>query len=296
LGPVRDGPKALLPGRRVADAGGMLKVGPTHVPVSTARGRRLHGWRKLAAATWGPPADPQFFGDLELDAEAMLDLVRRERDRTGVHVTMTHVVGQAVARALAEVPSLRVRLAHGREYPRESVDVFFIVAAEGGDELTGVKVSRADQRSVTDIATELQQHTSAIAESSDEEFGRAKQLLTMLPPRVLRQALRLSAWLSSDLHLDLPALGVRREAFGSAMVTSVGMWGIRHAYSPLAAYYRVPLLVCVGAVVPRPVAVAGTVVVRPMVTLTATFDHRYVDGYHAAQFAQALQRHCAQPA
>jgi len=90
-------------------------------------------------------------------------------------------------------------------------------------------------------------------------------------------------------------LGVRKEAFGGAMVTSVGMWGVPQAYSPLAAYYRVPLLVCVGAVTPRPVAVAGRVVVRPMFTLTATFDHRYVDGYHAAQFAESVQRYCAHP-
>lgn len=102
--------------------------------------------------------------------------------------------------------------------------------------------------------------------------------------------------LSSDLDLDLPTLGIRRQAFGSAMVTSVGMWGVVHAYSPLAAYYRVPVLVCVGAVTQRPVAVAGRVLVRPMITITATFDHRYVDGYHAARFAQAVQEYCAHPA
>lgn len=259
------------------------------------KGRRVRGWRKLAGATWGPPVDPQFFGEMEIDAEALMDFARHERERTGVHVTMTHLVGRAVARGLAEVPSLGMRLAHGREYPRESIDVFFIVATGGGDELTGVKIEGADRLSAVEIATALQRRTSAIAAGADQEFGRAKQMLTVLPPRVLRQALRLSAWLSSDLHLDLPMLGVRREAFGGAMVTSVGMWGIRQAYSPLAAYYRVPLLVCVGAVTPRPVAVAGRVVVRPMFTLTATFDHRYVDGYHAAQFAESVQRYCSHP-
>lgn len=259
------------------------------------RGRRVRGWRKLAGATWGPPTDPQFFGEMEIDAEAMLDFARHERERTGVHVTLTHLVGRAVACGLVRVPSLGMRLAHGREYPRDSVDVFFIVAAEGGDELTGVKVVGADRLSAVEIATELERRTTAIASGSDREFGRAKQMLTLLPPVVLRYALRLSAWLSSDLHLDLPALGVTKEAFGGAMVTSVGMWGVPHAYSPLAAYYRVPLLVCVGTVTPRPFAVAGEVVVRPMFTLTATFDHRYVDGFHAAQFAKAIRDYCAHP-
>jgi pyruvate dehydrogenase E2 component (dihydrolipoamide acetyltransferase) len=271
----------------------MFKMAP--VRPARSHGRRVVGWRKLAGAAWGPPNDPQFFGEMEIDAETLQDFIRHERERTGVHLTLTHVVGKAVAQGLAEVPSLGARLAHGREYPRESVDVFFIVATDGGDDLTGVKVRHADRLSAVEIATEVERRTSVIATGADEELGQAKQMLTVLPPRVLKLAMRLSAWLSSDLDLDLPVLGVRKEAFGGAMVTSVGMWGVQHAYAPLAAFYRVPLLVCIGAVTPRPVAVAGRVVVRPMFTLTATFDHRYVDGYHAAQFAKAVQRYCAHP-
>jgi pyruvate/2-oxoglutarate dehydrogenase complex dihydrolipoamide acyltransferase (E2) component len=259
-------------------------------------GRRLHGWRKLAGSAWGPPNDPQFTGDLEIDAAAMLDYANHMNEQTGTHVTVTHLVGRAVAYGLVTVPTLQVRLARGREYPRESVDVFFIVAADGGDELSGVKVVDADKKSAVEIARELGDGARSISDGTDAAFGRAKMLLTLLPPRVLKRALGLSAWLTSDLNLDLPALGLPRQAFGGAMVTSVGMWGVRHAYSPLASYYRVPLLVCIGAVTQRPMAVSGQVVVRPVLTLTATFDHRYVDGYHASRFAKAVQEYCAHPA
>ena len=260
-----------------------------------SRGRRLHGWRKLAGSFWGPPNDPQFYGDLEIDAGNLQDYLHQVRDRTGTHVTVTHAVGRAVAHGLQSVPDLRVRLARGREYPRESTDIFFIVAAEGG-ELTGLKVERADEKSVVEIAEELDASRRSIADGSDDSFGKAKKMLEMLPPRVLRSAMNLTAWLTSDRDLDLPALGVRRQAFGSAMITSIGMWGISRAYSPLAGYYRVPLLVLVGAVTQRPVAVSGEVVVRPVLTLTATFDHRYADGFQAAKFARAVQEYCAHPA
>ena len=76
--------------------------------------------------------------------------IEEARQRTGVHVTLTHMVGRAVAHGLAEVPELRMRLARGREHERESVDVFFIVAAEGGQELTGVKVRDADRKSAAE--------------------------------------------------------------------------------------------------------------------------------------------------
>jgi 2-oxoacid dehydrogenases acyltransferase (catalytic domain) len=258
--------------------------------------RRIQGWRKLAASAWGPPRDPQFYGDLDVEASAMLAYIEDARRVAGVHMTVTHLVGKAVAHGLAAVPGLQVRLARGREYARESIDVFFIMATGGGQELTGIKIRDASSKPAVDIAKELNDRCAAIDAGNDPELGRGKALLTKLPPRLLRTALRAGAWLTSDLNLDLRRLGMPRQAFGGAMITSVGMWGVSHAYSPLAHYYRVPLLVLVGAVRKMPVAAGDEVVVRPMLTLTATFDHRYVDGFHAARFAESVRGYCSAPA
>jgi 2-oxoacid dehydrogenases acyltransferase (catalytic domain) len=258
--------------------------------------RRVRGWRKLAGAAWGPPMDPQFYGDLQLDAAALLSYLDQVRAVTGVHLTITHLVGRAVAHGLAEVPELRVRMARGREYDRDSIDVFFIVTAGGGRELTGVKVTAADRKSAVDLAREVSDRCAAIDAGRDPDLGRGKALLSRLPPRLLRVALRAGAWLTSDLDWDLSRFGMPRQAFGGAMISSVGMWGISHAYSPLAHYYRVPVLVLAGEAHPAPVVEQGQIVARPMLTLTATFDHRYVDGLHAARFAAAVRDYCADPA
>jgi len=258
--------------------------------------RRVRGWRKLAGAAWGPPMDPQFYGDMAVDAAALLSYLDHARAATGTHLTITHLIGRAVAHGLAEVPELRVRIAHGREYERDSIDVFFIVTASRGQELTGVKVTGADRKSAVDLAREVSERCAAITAGRDPELGRGKALLSRLPPRLLRPMLRAGAWLTSDLDRDLSRFGMPRQAFGAAMITSVGMWGVSHAYSPLAHYYRVPVLVLVGEAAPAPVVVQGEVVARPMLTLTATFDHRYVDGLHAARFAAAVREYCANPA
>jgi hypothetical protein len=195
------------------------------------------------------------------------------------------------------VPELRVRAAPGgRVAERESVDVFFIVNVDGGRELSGVKVTDVDRKTALEVAEEVRARCTAIHAGEETELAKGKALLIRLPVLPLRLALRFASWLTSDLNLDLSRFGMPRQAFGGAMVTSVGMWGVRHAYSPLAPYYRVPVLVLVGAVHQRPVAVAGEVVVRPMMTLTATFDHRYTDGYHAARFADAVRDYCSDPA
>lgn len=98
--------------------------------------------------------DPQFFGDMDVYAEPLLAYIEDSRRTGGEHVTMTHLVGRAVAHGLATVPDLRVRIAHGRVYERQSIDVFFIVATRGGRELTGVKVADADRKTAVEIAAE----------------------------------------------------------------------------------------------------------------------------------------------
>jgi pyruvate dehydrogenase E2 component (dihydrolipoamide acetyltransferase) len=256
---------------------------------------KITGWRKLAGATWKPPNDPQFYGSMDVDAAAMIEYMDLVRQREGVQLTMTHLMGRAVAHGLEAVPAMRQRLAHGRVYPRESTDIFYIITADRGRELPGVKLCDVDRKSAVQIAAELQQRRHAIDEGEDVDIDRTKQMIASLPRWLLRAAIRFSAWLTSDLNLNLPKLGLPRQAFGSAMITSVGMWDVSTAYSPLAAYYRVPVLLLIGTVESRPVAHAGSVVVRPMMTLTATFDHRYVDGLQASQFAAAIREYCAHP-
>ena len=253
----------------------------------------LHGWRRLAGAAWGPPNDPQFYGDLEVDAAILHTYLDELRRRTGVHVTVTHLVGKAVAHALEGVPALRMRLWRGREYPRESIDVFFIVAND--DELTGVKVCAVDTKPVVDVARELEARVADIRAGNDEQLGKTKAMMERLPRPLLKAAIKLSSVLTSGLNLDLPQYGLPRQAFGAAMITSVGGFGITHAYSPLASYYRVPLLVLVGAIQEKPVVVAGRVIARPMLGLTATFDHRYCDGLQAARFADGIRSYLANP-
>ncbi len=261
-----------------------------------ADGRRIRGWRKIAAATWRHPSDPQIYGDLEIDATALLAYLEEVRTATGVKLTLTHLVGKGIAHALGENPDLNGRLHRGRFVLRESADVFFIVSAEQGSELTGVKVVGAQDKSVVAIAEELAARTARIHAGEDEDVGRTKTMLARVPPRALKLAMRAAAWLTVDLDLHLPRLGLPRQTFGSALVSSVGMFGIRHAYAPLSPYYRVPFLVLVGEVTERAVVVDGEIVARPMVTVTATLDHRYLDGFHAARLARSLETYLADPA
>jgi pyruvate dehydrogenase E2 component (dihydrolipoamide acetyltransferase) len=256
---------------------------------------KLAGWRKIASAMWGPPDDPQVYGMLEFDATPMRAYMERAR-AAGVKVTPTHFVGRALAVALHEVPDFNVRVVGSKVIPRETVDVFFIAAVEGGRELSGVKVERTDDKSVLDVAKELADRAGRMKQGDDPDFAKTKKNIAGMPRRLLRPSMKLSAWIAGDKNRGIKALGVKASPFGSAMVTSIGMFGIPQGFAPLARFYRVPLLVLVGEITEKPVVVDGRVEVRPMLPLTATIDHRYADGWHISQLLRPFKAYLADPA
>lgn len=257
-------------------------------------GMKLSGWRKIAGAMWGPPDDPQVYGILEFDATPLQRYMEKAR-AAGRRVTPTHFVGRAIAMALHEVPDFNVRIHGSKVIPRETVDVFFIAAVEGGRELSGVRIDRTDEKSILDVADELKERATAMKEGNDQEFAKAKKQIGAMPRRLLRPAMKLSAWIAGDRNRSIKMLGVKASPFGSAMVTSIGMFGIPQGFAPLARFYRVPMLVLVGEIAPKPVAIEGRVEVRPVLPLTATIDHRYADGWHMSQLIKPFKAYMEDP-
>ncbi|MCZ7686070.1 MAG: 2-oxo acid dehydrogenase subunit E2 [Sandaracinaceae bacterium] len=93
----------------------------------------------------------------------------------------------------------------------------------------------------------------------------------------------------------MPPLGLHSNPFGSAMITSVGMFGIPQGYAPIAWLYGVPLLVLVGELTERALVVDHQVVARPVLPLGATIDHRYADGWHMSKALAAFREYLAAP-
>ena len=255
---------------------------------------RLSGWRKLAAALWKEPDDPQMYGILDVRAAALLDFIENARGQ-GHHVTPTHLVGRAVAHALSAVPELNVRLVSGGAIPRESIEVFFITAVAGGRELTGVKVSDIDRKSAVAVARELHERSQQMKRGAEPELARAKALMQRLPTPVLRSGLRLASWAAGVRAWSIPWMGLSAVPFGGAMVSSVGMFGLPVGFAPLVWLYRVPLIILAGEIEPRPVAVEGRVEVQPVLPLGVTADHRHVDGAHLGEALKAFRGYLEAP-
>lgn len=71
-------------------------------------------------------------------------------------------------------------------------------------------------------------------------------------------------------------------AGGTFTITNIGMYGI-DSFSPIINQPELGIL-GVSAVVDRPVVVEGEIVIRPIMKVTLTADHRVIDGAMAAKF------------
>jgi pyruvate dehydrogenase E2 component (dihydrolipoamide acetyltransferase) len=232
---------------------------------------------------------------MDVDAANALQFMA-QAETHGHRITPTHLVGRAVSRALSDVPDLNVRIVGTRAITRPSIDLFFITAVASGSDLSGVKITSVDRRSAIELAAELQARAKVLKQGNDREFQRSKRWMDRLPRSALRVALRASALLTERFQVELPALALHRSPFGSAMITSVGMFGLPQGFAPLAWMYDVPLLVLVSEIVERPVVVDHRVEARPVIPITATIDHRYVDGFHISRAMHALRSYLEDPA
>jgi len=259
----------------------------------------LSSFRRIALGTWKTVGDPSVYGTIKLRAEKMVAYIDAFRARTGKRVTITHVMAKAVAQVLAELPDANAILRRNRIYLRDEIGVFFQVAMEdpvtGEIDLSGTTIFAAHEKSLEEIYDEFSARVTKVKKGKDTELEGTRSTFKKIPYRLLGTFLDLLGYLSYELNLDLKWAGVPRDAFGSVMVTNIGSLGLEEAYVPLVPYSRVPLLIAVGAVQDEAVIEDGRVMPGKVLRACATFDHRVLDGMHAAHMSRAIKRIFADP-
>lgn len=260
------------------------------------------GFRKVALGTWKTAGDPSVYGLVEFDATPCLELIRSTKAEYERPLSLTSIVGAAVARVLARRPEINAILYRGSIRRRETVDLFFQLNVPGagpdpvaGAELKGVTVRRADTKDLRRVHQELTGKVRDSKAGKENELDASMKVLALLPTWLMALVLRAAAWLNYDIGLPLTWLGMPRDAFGSVMITNVGTLGVSVAWAPLVPFSRVPLLLTVGALEDRAWVVDGRVEVRPIVRMGITFDHRLMDGAHAAEMQKLFLDYMRNP-
>jgi pyruvate dehydrogenase E2 component (dihydrolipoamide acetyltransferase) len=169
------------------------------------------------------------------------------------------------------------------------------ILGEASADLTGIRLSNADTLSIQTIATELKQQAATVRTGKDRAIGPLKNAMRASPTFLARFGLSVVTMLQYGFNLDLTKIGVPRDTFGGAIISSMGMFGIKYGFAPLVPAMRLSCLVGIGRAEKRPVVVDGEVVIRTILPLTATLDHRIIDGYQAGRLATTITELLSDP-
>jgi pyruvate/2-oxoglutarate dehydrogenase complex dihydrolipoamide acyltransferase (E2) component len=252
----------------------------------------VSSFRKIAIGTWADAYDPSVYGSLELDMEQAMKYIADFRARTGRKLTVSHMMAKVAAMALKEVPDANAVLRWNRIYLRKRIGIFFqVVMTDEGDgktDLSGATIYDVEQKSLLEIYDDFNAKVEKVRKRQDPALEKTRKTFLGVPYFMLNRLLKIISFFSFTLNLDLRWAGIPSDPFGSMMITNVGSLGLDTAYVPLVPYAKVPILLALGAVKDSVVAHKGQAVVRKTMKVHATFDHRFIDGFHASTLARIL--------
>jgi pyruvate dehydrogenase E2 component (dihydrolipoamide acetyltransferase) len=259
----------------------------------------VSSFRKIAIGTWQTAYDPQVYGTMEIRMDAAVRYIAEFRQRTGKHITVSHLMAKAMGAVFREVPDANSILRFNRVYVRKRIGAFFqvVMTDEGSSkvDLSGATIYDVDQKSLVQICDEFQTKVDKVRARKDEALESTRKTFLRIPYFLLNRVLKIIGFFSFTLNLDLRKLGIPSDPFGSCMITNVGSLGLDTAYVPLVPYSRVPIILAVGVVKETPLVENGAVTVGKVMRVNATFDHRIIDGFHAAVMSRVLRAWLERP-
>lgn len=247
--------------------------------------------KKVSISTWAEPYGPEIFSQIKVRFSNALRLIEQLNADGKSHITPTHLVIKAVADTLSKFPALNGKLAFGSFVPYETVDVSCLVALDGGNDLGFVCFRNADHKSLRDIENEAQK--SVVSARSGEErkmHSKASGPFKLIPTCVGGILVEVVSWLAITVGIDLSLFGVKKNTCGPAVITNIGTMGAELIYAPFPPMLRLPVILVMNTIRDEVVVNNGELAIDKVLTISATIDHRFIDGIQALKAQNFLQQ------
>ena len=252
-------------------------------------------WRVTAATIYTTPTDSRVYGTLDIDVTAAKEFLDRKREE-GVKLTMVHLTTAVLSRAIAfDVPEMNCFIRRGAVVGREYMDVMVPIQVGGDSGVTPAIVRNAHARRVTDIADEVRAKAAKSRAGSEIKAAKNKYMLNRIPWPLRRPVFLFLKWITVDMGIEIKALGLSAHSFGSFVVSDIGSFGLNTGMTALMPAAKVPCVIVLGKIEEKPVVRNGEIVIRTILPLTGTFDHRIVDGMQIGKLARGIKRNFRKP-
>ncbi|MBT3228528.1 MAG: dehydrogenase [Candidatus Marinimicrobia bacterium] len=248
-------------------------------------------WRTISTAVYGAPNEGKIYGILEVDVTDAWEMIMANRAE-GRRITMTHLVTGAIGRTIGwDIPEMNAFVKRGQVVQRDEVIVTVAVNMHGGKEMSSVKIYDAHKMTVFEIAEKIRSRAAKARSGDDNATMENKSFMAKIPWPFRRMVFLLFRFITNSLGFQIKSLGLGHNAFGSILLSNIGSHGLSMGFAALFPGSKLPAVIIMGKEEDKAVVRDGKIVIRKILPLTGTFDHRVMDGYHGGMLAHHIKRY-----
>ena len=252
-------------------------------------------WRQTASAVYLMPSDGRIWGTYEADVSRTLAYMKKKKT-AGINLTLTHMLIAAVARAYRDdVPELNCFARRGKIIHRDSVGIFVSVDIPESREMSGFLIDRAEDRGIDEICDIMTEKVELYRRRQESGAVTSKYVLARIPWLLRRPVFLVLRFILATLGLPLRAIKADPNSFGSVLISNIGTHGLQYGMAAILPVSNLPVVVLMGMLERKPVVRNERVVIRDMLPLSCTLDHRVCDGSMGGRLARAVQRYLNNP-
>ena len=245
-------------------------------------------WRKVASTIYKKPTDSKIFGIVELDVTELEKYVAKKR-KEGIKTTLTYLITIIIGRGIRqEVPELNTYVKRGKILQRKQVDATVSVLLPGG-QMGSVKVENADQLTTAEISNKIGDNISNSRKGNENDEMQSKSFLAKLPWPIRNWFFRIYQTITINWGISMPVIGLDSNSFGSYVVSNIGTIGLDTGFGSLLPSSNISFVFVLGSINKKPVVVNDEVVIRRVMLLSSTLDHRVVDGSHGGRLFRYIK-------
>ncbi len=251
-------------------------------------------WRKVASAMYAKPTDSKIYGTVELDVteiEKYISKKRKEGVKTTITYLMTLILGRAIRQDVMELNSFVRR---GKIRQRDQVDATVSVLLKGG-QMGSVKVENADQLTTEEISSMIGKRIAESRKGNENDDMQSKSMLASIPWPFRNWFFRIYRTLTIKWGISMPAAGIDPNSFGSFIVSNIGSVGLDTGYGSLLPSSNISFVMVLGTINKKPVVINDEIVIRKIMAISATLDHRVVDGSHGGRMFRIIKHFIKNP-
>lgn len=251
-------------------------------------------WRKVASTIYRKPIDSKIYGSVDIDVTELEKFISEKR-KQGVKTTLTFIMTLIIGRALKNaVPELNTFVRRGKIVPRPQIAGTLSVLLDKG-QMGSVKIENIDQLTIAELTAEIKEKIQQSRKGNENTTMQSKNMLASLPWPFRSWFFKLYKTITIHGGISLPFLGLSANSFGSYVVSNIGTLGLDSGYGALLPSANVSIVMILGGVTKKPVFVNDEIVPRRILSLSATLDHRVVDGSHGGKLFRYIKHMVKNP-